>query len=215
MFIHPGGLMHTICFIDDDQHELDRFRNSLAGRFNIVTGRSLQEVAESANTVDLFVLDMYFPSIANPTKERDRIEMNHRHAELTRRINEFKGFLASIGQECQGGFDLFERIKGKAPAVFFTRKGFLDDAHDAQARGVVAVLLKPTPPQLPEHEADMQKSLDAAFDEIAPQLADKFDEIIRANSWWNRHWSKVTFVLGVVAGEAVGFGLVYLFGLTL
>ncbi len=54
------------CFVDDSDHELQRFRKNLKSRFNIGIGRTLDDVVadlvkQRYKKPDLFVLDLYFP----------------------------------------------------------------------------------------------------------------------------------------------------------
>lgn len=198
----------TICFVDDDPKELQRFRAAFSAHFDVVCGHSVQQCAEQLHVegkprrVRLWVLDMYFPAAGTQNTPEQREEMNRRFAELTRVRQGFESFLAQLGQGPTGGLEALREVRRQTPnvpVVFLTRKGTLGDAIAARDAGADAVLIKPQPPA-----GDDPEALDAALAEQAEPLAARFAAIIEQHQARSRRRQGlavlITFALGVLAG---------------
>ncbi len=195
----------TICFVDDDPHELRRFQAAFAEHFDVICGHSVPQCREQLRPnqcIRLWVLDMYFPAADRQNTPEQRAEMNRRFAELSRARQEFESYLAQLGQGPAGGLEALREVRRHAPrvpVVFLTRKGTLPDALAAEDAGADAVLLKPQPPG----QADPE-TLDRAMADEAEPLAARFVKIIEQHQ--QRSLGRrllavaVVFLLGVLAG---------------
>src|SRR5258708_19017063 len=93
----------SICLVDDDQKELDRFRAALDSRFIIGTGQSVEQALGDlrkrggSKNPSLFLIDLYHPENAamNP---QQRQELHAARRDFLRAQSRFKGVLAKLGQ---------------------------------------------------------------------------------------------------------------------
>jgi CheY-like chemotaxis protein len=206
----------VVCFVDDDEAELSRFRRALEGKQGIccATGTGydacMRELKEKKLRPDLWVLDLYHPTGRDSTKaERDQMAVWF--AELEKSMHIFRGRLATIGQGPQGGLDLLESCrKHRVPIVMFTRKGNLEDGLTCIDRGAIAVLKKPMPAELGQTPEDRTSQLDRAMEDKGDYLAGKLRKMIDENVWWYKHRGKLIF-LGTQGINAFLFCLRYLF----
>ena len=70
---------YALCFVDDDPDELARFKKFLGKHYFIGVGttpaRAMRDLKKTYNgKVDLFVLDMFFPTKVNSEKEREDLD---------------------------------------------------------------------------------------------------------------------------------------------
>ncbi|MCP4580961.1 MAG: response regulator [candidate division Zixibacteria bacterium] len=199
----------TICFIDDDPNELDRFDKAINKQFNVIIGKGYSECKEKLKKQDLkkpdlWVLDLFFPKngITNTTEQKD--EMNKRYSLLSKSIREFRAYLEKIGQGSRGGIDLLNKCKKDSiPVVFLTRKGMLEDAIQCIDSGAKRVLKKPMPPNLPNNSADAKKELDKAMVDSSPNLVNHFNDVISEHSHWNRYRQIYMLFIGAFIGLMV------------
>jgi DNA-binding NarL/FixJ family response regulator len=179
-----------ICFIDDSEAEIGRFRTYFGDRFDIVAGVDLDAAAAGGVAPDLFVLDLYFATSPSrqPVSESELREMLARlpdaaslysgseHEFLERVWAYLSGVrlimdevLAGFGQTADAGLDLMagvgERFPG-VPVVFYTRKGTLEDAVRCLAAGAADVIRKMQPRPGESEEAAMARA--------APEIAGRF-----------------------------------------
>lgn len=201
-----------IAFIDDDQAELDRFEAAMGSTYQVFTALGLAQCQEKLRNQgiahpDLWVLDLFFPREGAMTTPGDRAEMNTRYVCLNKSVQEYRGYLASIGQGPEGGKALLKRCKASGrPVVMFTRKGALDDAIECREQGAQDVLKKPMPAVKADWpiDANQQKALfDEAMQAAAPQLQDHFNRIINANSFWMRYKPTIYAIVAFVLASAL------------
>ncbi len=203
----------VICFIDDDQDELQRFKAAMEegekAHFICITGEGYEDckrqLDERKLKPDLWVLDMFFPVGGRVNTSEERVLMNDKYAELQARVQEFRTFLHNIGQSPDGGIELLKTClkRDRSPVAMFTRKGTLDDAIRCIDEGAVAVLKKPMPSEWPENSAEKREKLDEAMLQNRPYLSDKFHQMILANRLWNKHKGKI----GLVGGAGIAAGI--------
>jgi len=202
---------YSVCFIDDQQDEIDRFRQSLGDRFAVGAGTSLRTALDDLKTVgytkpDLFLVDLYFsagPSnVADPTATLNRARANLLAAEAN-----FYSVLGQLRQTPDEGFKLARELRGSftRPVVLFTRKGTLDNAIRAyEDEKVASVIKKPDPPiylAATASAADLPDLYDKAFAAEADQIASIIETVIRRSTWWAKHR---TLILGIAASFFVG-----------
>jgi hypothetical protein len=190
----------SVCYVDDDSEEVRRFRNTFQDRYILGTGNTLDEALDDLRNKriskpDLFLLDLYF----GPTPRSDeRKRMFEADAKLTEQEDEFRRLLAGFKQTPDGGFSLAEeaaRRCPRVPRVFFSRKAFLEDATNAQERGL-PLLGKPDPVG--------GESYDTALKRNAQNIISKIDQIIYQNSFRARHGKRIEgLVIGFISGVLV------------
>lgn len=196
-----------ICFIDDDENELERFRKIMENDYNCIIGQSYKDcVAKLENAglkkPHLWIVDLFFPKEGNQNSLEEIQEMNDRYAKLRKETLDFRNYLNNINQDNEGGLRLLERCKKNyhAPVIMFTRKGTLDDAILCMDKGADAILRKPMPDKWSENRNEQKDALDQAMLDCKKNLIDKFEEVIERNKWWHRYKAKLTFVVGTVLG---------------
>lgn len=197
---------HSVCFVDDDHDELDRFKAALGNRFFVGVGTSLDEAigdlpTECAGRVELFVLDMYFPT-AGENSDEQRLKLGKAWDKFCNADRVLKNVLSELGQSFAGGRKLAQDIKskrvGRIPFVFFTRKGNLIDAIEAYEQvGALSVIKKPDPRcSVPDSETERKAVYDEAMTTNADAIARDIESAIRRGSRWFRY-----------KGLLLGFGL--------
>lgn len=208
-----GKRKYTICFVDDQKDELQRFRHNLGEFFVIGAGRTVDEALDDLEQhqhikkPDLFVLDMYFP-IEQDSSGRAERDLHSARRRFLVALKEYRDTLARFDQTADGGFRNLDSVRTRykplhKPVVFFTRKGTLDDAIKAYDESVPLVK-KPDPDlsaaTLARDEEDLKGLYDAAFREKATYVASEFRRIIRAASWWVRYREQIQ-------GAAIAFAV--------
>jgi CheY-like chemotaxis protein len=183
----------AICFVDDDEDEVRRFRESMQGRYVVGAATTLDKalsdlVERRASKPDLFLLDLYY---GPETSQEMRGKIAAADEKLTGLETEMRALLLEAKQSPEGGFHLAEEVNKRfprVPRVFFSRKAFLSDALRAQERGF-AVLEKPDPDSVDEGTA--KQRYDAAFRRHSDQIGRAVDRIVNLNTWWVRNRQKV------------------------
>ena len=204
----------TVCFIDDDPAELNRFLKAFREDFNVITASSYIEATKKLNRAgrrspDLWVLDLYFPISGRSNSPEQLHYVSARFEAFDRARRGFLSYLQQIGQDKEGGLKLLARCKQnhRAPVVMFTRKGTIDDAIDCLSRGAAEILKKPMPPKLPTGIEERAAALDDALVQAKGGLADRFAAQIVKNSYWVRNRARylaiATFILGILIDRAL------------
>jgi tetrahydromethanopterin S-methyltransferase subunit F len=187
----------SVCYVDDDTDELRRFRNTFQDRYILGIGTTLDEALDDLRNKhiskpDLFLLDLYFGPTPKPDERRKMLEAD---ARLTEQEDEVRRLLAGFNQKPDGGFSLAEdaaRRCPRVPRVFFSRKAFLEDAMNAQEKGL-PLLGKPDPVG--------GENYDTALKRNAQKIISKIDQIIYQNSFWARQGQRIE---GLIAGFISG-----------
>jgi CheY-like chemotaxis protein len=204
----------TLCFVDDSEDELRRFRENLEPTFTIGTGRTLDAALadlqrQGHRKPDLFVLDMYFPEgQLNTPEELD--ELRDAWRAYRRAQAEFISTLARLGQTAAGGEDLADQIRKRCDRpqyVFFTRKGTLEEGLRALRRGALDVIKKPDPPDADAFGASLTNAEDKAFRNQAQEIEAELSQAIRKTTWWWKHheavWAAlIAFFSAILANAA-------------
>jgi CheY-like chemotaxis protein len=189
----------SVCYVDDDEEEIKRFRDNLASRYILGTGTTLTAAlddlrAQGISKPDLILLDLYFGPHPDPIKRREMLEAD---AELAQMESRVRKLLSSSGQTPEEGFNLADEAAKRCPRVpraFFSRRAYLDDAMKAHERGLT-VLEKPDP--------DENEDYDSAFKRHADVVISKIDRIIYLNGFLVRHRQRIEgFFVGILAAVA-------------
>jgi CheY-like chemotaxis protein len=192
----------SVCYVDDDEDEIRRFRDNLASRYILGTGTTLADALEDlrqqhVSKPDLILLDLYFGPRLDQNK---RGELFKADAELAKKERQFRELLLAFGQSPEEGFNLAREAASRCPRIpraFFSRRAYLEDALKANEIGLI-VLEKPDP--------DDEESYDQAFERNAKPISAKIDRIIYLNGFWVRNRQRLE-------GFAVGIlGLIAKFG---
>lgn len=178
----------AICFVDDDNEEIHRFREFLQDRYIIGAAVSIDDALDElrnkrVSKPDLFVLDLYYGPEVQDNVRQEIAETDERIQALETHM---QGLLARAGQSPEGGFRLAEQARARypqAPRIFFSRKAFLRDALRAYETGL-RILEKPDPDEV---DRGTDNPYDSAFRRHADELARFMDRIINLNSWWMRY----------------------------
>jgi DNA-binding NtrC family response regulator len=186
----------TICYVDDDTDELERFKNSFKDSYDVVTGHNYKDCKDKLrqrklDKPDIWVLDLFFPRDGVINSPEQLSGLNQKYHQLCRSIRSFRSQMTDLGQDLDAGIDLLRKCeKDKVPAVILTRKGTLDDAIRCIDEGAARVLRKPMPTHWPQNVKDVKNELDNAMRSGAPRLTDYFEEVISKYSHWNKfkHW---------------------------
>jgi DNA-binding NtrC family response regulator len=211
----------SICFIDDSDHELRRFRENLESRFKIGTGRTLDDALanlrkQGYEEPDLFVLDMYFPE-GPPNTEQQLTELHAAWTKYRTAHAEFMSTLGRLGQTTAGGEDLADQIRkryGSPKYVFMTRKGTLEQGLRALRRGALDIIKKPDPNITEAEGKSLTEAEDEAFRNRSPEIAAEILNAIRKTNWWWKHqeafWAAVVgFSGGILANVLTQVGYYY------
>jgi hypothetical protein len=177
---------YALCFIDDDPDERARFKKYLKKYYLIGVGNTFQQAEHDLRKtyrggVDLFVLDMYFATEENT--DTDRRDLDEKWEEFRIAERKFKTALTKIGQSVDGGRRLaMEAQSRKKQFVFFTRKGFLDDATEAyEGLRTLSVIKKPDPRILSKARSKKQikNARDTAMKNQAYRISEKINSAIK------------------------------------
>jgi hypothetical protein len=190
----------SICFVDDDQDEIRRFRDSMGARYILGAGVTMDQATQELrqNRVakpDLILLDLYYGKL---TDDATRTELMAADVELSKMETRVRALLLKAGQSPEQGFELADEVQKRfpgVPRVFFSRKAFLDDALRAQKKGLP--LLEKPDPDPDEKGATLPEKYDEAMRRMANQIAISLDGVINLNSWWVR---KRPVIQGFVSG---------------
>lgn len=124
----------VVCFIDDDQAEVDAFENVFSNDFSIIANKTPQSVLSELKSrklkANLFVLDLYFSNgpASSPEECNRMIELK---AKVDSAQKELSEYLFTVRQSRDGGLRIMKYIRDNyptTPIVFYTRKGTLADA---------------------------------------------------------------------------------------
>lgn len=204
----------AVCFIDDQEDELTRFREQMGERFTIGAGTSIENALEElkahgASKPDLFLVDLY--GSEGPSDVDNPIELLSRaRAELLVAETNFYQVLAQLRQTPRFGFTIARELRGRyrQPVVIFTRKGTIDNAIQAyEDEEIASVIKKPDPP--PSLAASVQPSdLSRLYGEALANSADdiesKIHTIIRRSKWWEKNRAiGGSFLVGVASSLVV------------
>ncbi len=208
----------SICFIDDSDSELRRFRNNLGSWFEIGVGRTLDDALtdlqkKGPERPDLFVLDMYFPEGALNT-EQELAESSAAWAKYRTAHADFMSTLSRLGQTSAGGEALADQIRnryGSPNYVYLSRKATLEEGLRALKRGALDVIKKPDPNSTEAHGMSLTQAEDEAFRHRSSEIAAELSEAIRKTTWWWKHreafWSAlVAFFSGILANVLTQVG---------
>jgi len=184
----------SICFIDDSDDELRRFRENLKSRFDIGIGHTLDDAVadlqkQGSKKPKLFVLDMYFPEGPLNT-QRELAELHAAWIRYRTAQADFMSVLARLGQTSAGGETLAEQVKkryGSCKYVFLTRKATLEEGLRALRRGALDVIKKPDPSSTEAQGKSLPVLEDEAFRDKSSEIAAELLKAIRNANWWWRH----------------------------
>ena len=190
----------TVCFVDDDNEEVRRFRKHMGDRYIVGAGVTLDDALKElkgkrVDRPDLFLFDLYY---GPDTSQKERAEIAAADDQLCVAEEKFRQLLAAAKQSPEGGFKLADEAQRQysgVPRAFFSRKAFLQDALRAQEVGV-PLLKKPDPN--PDDEGTTSERYDDAFRRHADEIVRSIDRIISLNTWWAQN-------RGRVEGFATGF----------
>jgi CheY-like chemotaxis protein len=213
-----GKYKPPICFVDDSDHELRRFRENLESRFMIGTGRTLDDALADLQKhgyeePDLFVLDMYFPE-GPPNTEQQLAELHAAWTNYRTAHAEFMSTLGRLGQTSAGGEGLADQIRKRYDCpkyVFLTRKATLEEGLRALRRGALDVIKKPDPNSSESQGKSLTEAEDEAFRNRSPEIAAELSEAIRKTTWWWKHheafWAAlIAFLTGILANVLTQVG---------
>ncbi len=200
----------TVCFIDDQRDEIDRFCRSLGRSFIIGAGTSIQEAlreltAKGHDKPDIFLVDMYHGEVAATATEQPRL--NQARANFLRAEAEFNRVLKELRQDADGGFRILRDLRSQfrlpsVPVAFFTRKGTLDNALRAYEDEIPCPIIKKPDPSPEEVASGRDENLpdlyDRAFDGGADRVAADIERVIRRSSFWVKYGQ-------LLIGAAIGY----------
>jgi hypothetical protein len=213
---------NSLCFVDDDEHELNRFKKAFEEEFYVGIGTDLGKAEANLRAnlprrkfnfwrreVTLYVLDMYFPTGTTNTSEQ-REKLAEAWANCCKANRHLKTVLAELHQTFDGGRELAARVRRRRlfrkPAfVFFTRKGNLEDGILAYEQvKPMAVIKKPDP----WDETDIsEEAKDEALMRSRDTIAKKLQSAIDNASFFYQHKETVlatlfSFATGILANWA-------------
>ena len=185
---------YSLCFVDDDENELNRFKKAFESEFYVGIGTDLGKAEANLTAglprrrynfwrrkVTFYVLDMYFPTGTTNTPEQ-RAKLAKAWGDCCKANRQLKTVLAELHQTFDGGRELAARVMRRGllrkPAfVFFTRKGNIEDGILAYEQvKPMAVIKKPDP--WDENDMSEEAKDDALFrscDTIAKKLQSAID----------------------------------------
>jgi hypothetical protein len=207
---------YSLCFVDDDEYELKRFKTAFEDEFYVGIGTDLGKAEANLRAVlprrmfnfwrrkvNLYVLDMYFPTGTTNTPEQ-RAKLAEAWGNCCKANQQLRTVLAELHQTFDGGRELAARVKRrglfrKPPFVFFTRKGNIEDGILAYEQvKAMAVIKKPDP----WDETDTSETAkDDALFSSRETVGKKLQSAIDNASFYYQH--KET-VLALLIGFATG-----------
>ncbi len=181
-----GKRKPSICFVDDSDHELRRFRENLKSRFEVGVGHTLDDALANLQKQgfaepDLFVLDLYFPE-GPPNTEQELTKLNEAWTQYRTAHRDFMSTLARLGQTSAGGEALADQIRKRyrpPKYVFLTRKGTLEEGLRALRHGALNVIKKPDPNRTEAEGKSPTDAEDEAFRNRSSEIAAELSETIR------------------------------------
>jgi hypothetical protein len=185
----------SVCYVDDDESEIKRFRDNLGSRYIIGAGTTLADALKELNEKhiskpDIFLLDLYFGPSPDEKKRRAMLQADAELVKMERKVREL---LVSSGQSHKEGFSLAEEASAtypRVPRVFFSRRAFLEDVMEAEEKGL-KLLEKPDP--------EDGEDYDVAFKRNANLIGGKIDRIIELNGFWARYRERIEgFLVGLL-----------------
>ena len=205
----PGGddrKRPVVCFIDDDEEELEIFHQVFDSDLQIVGGTRFNDALPTLRALavppDLIVLDLYFPLGREATHE-ERETMRRMRSEVDTVLKKLSDYCKGIGQDREGGLRLLEQVRREfktVPVVFYTRKGTVDDVAACLEAGAQEVIRKPQPetidvqrelyPQLVEATMAHRSSLLNKFESLALKRS-LFGKLMRVASYVRKNWSRI------------------------
>ena len=203
-------MKNSVCFVDDDKNELNRFVNYLQKDFIIGIGTNPKEALASLNEKginrpDLWVLDMYFPE-ERETSDNGKREINEEWHKFLDARDSFKNVLSKYGQSAHGGLKLANEIKvnfKNSNFVFFTRKGMIDDAIRGLKSEAMQIIKKPD-----YNEDDLEKANgvysianDIAFQKKQDEISQDITNSIKKLKFWYRNKK---LIIGIIVAFIVG-----------
>lgn len=212
---------YSLCFVDDDEHELNKFKAAFESEFYVGIGTDLGKAEANLREVlprrkfnfwrpkvHLYVLDMYYPTGTTNNSEQ-RANLAKALGDCCKANRHLKTVLAELHQTFDDGRDQATRVKRrgfvrKTPFVFFTRKGHLEDCVLAyeQVRPM-AVIKKPDP----WDEADVsEEAKDNALFSSRDTIAKKLRIAIDNAGFFYQHKeavlaSLISFGMGLLANS--------------
>ena len=207
---------YSLCVVDDDLHELNRFKIAFEDHFYVGIGTDLRKAEADLRAasprrrfnfwrrkVNLYVLDMYFPTGTTNTPEQ-RAKLAKAWGNCCNANRQLKTVLAELHQTFDGGRELAAEVERRGffrkPAfVFFTRKGNLEDGILAYEQvKPMAIIKKPDP----WDETEMsEKAKDDALFESRDTIGKKLQSAIdRAGFYYQHKEAVVTLVIGLATG---------------
>lgn len=205
-----------LCVVDDDPDEIRRFRASMATRFILGAGTSLDAALEDLrrqghSSPDLYVLDLYYPQGGRSRPDQLQRLANARKNLLDSQAT-FASLLAEIGQGTEGGFRLADRLSRfglRKPFVFFSRKATAEDVVQALDKGALRVIKKPDPTADEMAANPLPTAYDKALTRTAHDVAREIEDAISRSTFWWKHGETViaaivSFILGLLSSTAAG-----------
>jgi hypothetical protein len=196
----------SICFIDDDINELNRFKQFMGTKFKIGVGLSPSAAREDLKDrtgltePDLYLLDLYYPTDRTPTESELQRLAEARRAYLVAEAK-FSAVLAELGQSSDGGIELSRQVGGVF--AFFSRKATFEDAIKALKAGAIGLIKKPDPTSdALNASASVNEAYDKAFAAHAPAIERELQKALQKTEWWNRHKTLLGWLGGFVVGVA-------------
>lgn len=187
----------VLCFIDDDQVEVDVFKNVFGDgdEFVVLAETSQVKLAEELQKLgrqpNLFVLDMYFP-LGKESTEDEKKKMIELKTKVNQAQKELADYLDSIGQSRLGGIKLLKNIRHDfpgVPIVFYTRKGTLEDANVCKHEGADDVLQKPQLTNFDPNK-DVRFQLEEAAGDQRSILTGTFARLASSTGYFPIRWLK-------------------------
>jgi hypothetical protein len=214
-------VIRKLCFVDDDRKELARFKQAIASNDLIVgTGTTVGEARNDLRAqgkrrlfgllppsrhVDLFVLDMYYPT-AGSSSDAQLSKLGKAWDEFCSAEAVLKRVLAELGQDFAGGRALAKQIQRPlvaTPFVFFTRKGNLLDAIQAYEHTEALSVIKKPDPKPPINESERKQAYDQAMFENRDNVLRALENALHRASFRHRHRNVLSGICIGVAGSAI------------
>ncbi len=180
----------VIGFVDDDPMEVEVFERVFGDQYRVFASTRISDIVKQMEAAsvspDLMVLDLYYPSGRNAT-EPERKKMIQLMQKVDNAQRTLSAFLSSIGQSRDGGLQLLkdvQQIFPSLPAIFFTRKGTIDDVVVCLDAGAKHVLKKPQPSSIDTdcNITELTEKMEAASEESRQFLSLQFDRLLSQKS---------------------------------
>ena len=200
----------SVCFIDDEETETNRFQHFMEDIFDVGVGSSIETAEENLRAnhpairkPDLYLLDMYY-SVNNISSSAQKLkELEDAKKTFLKAQTDFKNKLSDLDQTPEGGYKLADSLvkRHRRNFAFFTRKGMAEDVEKALVeKKAIAVIMKPNPNETQLRDPDLQKVYDEAFQSNVRNLERLIREAASRATWARRHEA----LIGTIAGFLVG-----------